>query len=120
MKYIKLFENFEEFEDEDWDFEEEYEEDKSIKDIPIYQKVRNTYDQKDQMRIINIMARNANLSFEHALRQARTMANRITHIDKAIKRGNACLFGGAYGLTDEQKIEMANIFHNRAKKLYFG
>lgn len=114
MKYLKLFEIFD-FDEEEWDFDEEEYQEHSYKDIPIYQEVGISYDVKDETRIRNILLRSKNR--EHALSLAQTMANRITHIDKAIRRGNAC-FIGAY--PPSVKKNMSQIFYDRAKKLFFG
>jgi len=117
MKYLKLFEKFDAFDEDDWDFEEEYVENSSYKDIPIYKQIGDSFDEKDRMRIISLLTKAKD--FDHSLKLATTMANSITHIDKAIKRGNFCLVGG-HGLDSNQKVELAKIFHDRAKKLYFG
>lgn len=119
MKYIKLFEGFIK-EDidvfaEEWDLDDEefYDQEKSHWDIPGMPK---GYDEKDHMRITNLINRSNNM--EHLIRLAKTMANRITHIDKAIRRGNAVSKGTA--LPEPVRSEFAKVFYDRAKKLYFG
>jgi len=117
MKYLKYFESISAF-DDDWDFDEEEFEEKSYKDIPVYQTVGISFDSKDRMRINGIFIKAKD--FEHVLRLAQTMANRITHIDKAIKRGNACSAQYSWRMTPEEEKSLEDIFYNRAKKLYFG
>jgi len=109
MKYLKYYEDIN-FNIDDWD-EEEFE-NNDIKNIPEY---TTEFYPKDTLRINNIYMKS--LNYGHMLRQAKTMANRITHIDKAIRRGNAALYSTI--LDKRSKKEISDIFFNRAKKLYY-
>ena len=114
MKYLKLYEDVD---FDDFDIEEEENPTRSHKDIPIYNKIGDTYTQKDVQRISGMILRCK--SPAHLLRLSQTMANRITHIEKSIQRGNAAVAFDKVSKIYAVPTKVSKIFFDRAIKLYY-
>jgi len=111
MKYIKKLN----IDFNNWD---DYDDGKTYKNIPYYKKINGEYNSKDEQRIHGLYKKTTDINA--ILKLSNTMANRITNIVKAIKRGNAALhviYTFPISLKDKKRI--ADVFYKRAEKLYY-